>query len=462
MPAAARGGTGGDPALGYPGLEWDYSRIGATAAWGQGATGAGVVVGVADTGVDFTHSELASQVIQVIDLAEDNNICRRFFGASDQMLSDQFGGPVNTDWNGHGSWIGGNLAAALDGVGTNGIAYDAQIVAVKISQWCGFTSSSIIIQAIIEAADAGVDILNISFGGYTDRRTQRGEKVWQMYTDAVAYANSVGMTVVASAGNEHSRIGTDGRVLSHGELAIPGDPPADRYGLYEDPGGVPGVVNVSATGNEVIGPSAFCVPGTEGSPTNLNATCKPASDPHQADGIGLENQLAYYSNYGPGIDVGAPGGARKFNVPAQDRGGTPGFPYTSDDLTTAWQTFSTTSNWALEIPCFTFTNGSGFYEAECYSTIQGTSMASPHAVASLALLLSAHPELDENPSGLVALLKSKANKTVPVSMTRLSSTDTSLTDLTQLPCDTGYCHLGGITIVNREAYGDGFVDVSSP
>ena len=50
---------------------------------------------------------------------------------------------------------------------------------------------------------------------------------------------------------------------------------------------------------------------------------------------------------------------------------------TADDLTNVWQTFSTTSNWAFEIPCFTFTAGSGFPQGQCYSTIQGTSMAAP-------------------------------------------------------------------------------------
>ena len=60
-------------------------------------------------------------------------------------------------------------------------------------------------------------------------------------------------------------------------------------------------------------------------------------------------------------------------------GGTPGFPVTADDLTNAWQTFSTTSNRAVEIPCFVFTDGSLFPAGQCYSTIQGTSMAAPHA-----------------------------------------------------------------------------------
>jgi subtilisin family serine protease len=150
------------------------------------------------------------------------------------------------------------------------------------------------------------------------------------------------------------------------------------------------VVDVSSTGRVVVPSSASCPPGTIGDPgdpdatppvpPDFNATCKPRSDRHHAAGQDLTNQLAYYSNYGPRIDLAGPGGARKFNLPLWDRGGTPGFPYTLDDLTNAWQVFSTTSNWAVNIPCLTFTRGSGFPQGQCYSTIQGTSMAAPQVV----------------------------------------------------------------------------------
>lgn len=458
QPAASRA----DPAVAFPGLLWDYGRMGVQEAWAQRATGQGVTVAVEDTGIDFTHSELADRVTQVIDLAEDDNLCRRFFGASDQMLADQFGGPVSTDWNGHGSWIAGSIAAALDRKGTNGIAYNADLVSVKISQWCGFASSSTIAEGFIEAADAGVDILNISFGGYSDRSTPNGEHNYQIMADAVQYARDRGMVIVASAGNEHTRIGAGGEVLSHGQLTAPRAEAVDLFGLFQTPGGVPGVVDVAATNNEVIGPSRGCPEGTAGTPEAPNATCKPRRDAHQPFGVGSQNQLSYYSNYGPRIDVAGPGGGRKFNLPVWDRGGTPGFPYTDDDLTRAFETFSTTSNWAMEIPCFTFTEGSGFYPGECYSTIQGTSMAAPHAAAALAIIASANPDLVGDPDALIAALKANAiipgtNNTPPV-----SASDTSPADLTNVHCPTGFCHLGGTAISNAEAYGAGLVNVASP
>jgi subtilisin family serine protease len=254
-------------------------------------------------------------------------------------------------------------------------------------------------------------------------------------------------------------------VLSHGQLSTPGDAPEDwpdLFGLYETPGGIPGVVDVSATGRVNVPSSASCPPGTIGDPDHLNATCKPASDPHQAAGPGRTNQLAYYSNYGPRIDLAGPGGARKFNLPFWDRGGTPGFPYTLDDLTNVWEAFSTTSNWAVEIPCFIFTKGSGFPQGQCYSAIQGTSMATPQVSGSLALVASAHPSLRKHPAALIARLKSLANGG-PHNLTRVvSATDTSPGDLSELPCPTGYCHLGGPQISDADAYGAGLVNVASP
>jgi lantibiotic leader peptide-processing serine protease len=454
-PAATRAaGINPDPAWDYKGLLWDYRRIGLPQGWKTTAGSPKVTVGVADTGLDFTHRELRSKVKRVVDFTglEDPPVCETFFGGiSDADLAAEFGGPEKTDWNGHGSWIGGRIAAALNGTGINGIAPKVNLVALKISQWCGSTFDSTILAAFVTAADLGLDIVSISFGGYTDVSTPEGAAAYQAFVNAVRYARGKGTAIVAAAGNEHVRVGAGGRVISHGQLSTPGDPAEnwpDLFGQFETPGGVPGVVDVSSTGRLVVPSSASCPPGTIGDPgdpdadppvpPNFNATCKPRSDRHHAAGQGKRDQLAYYSDYGPRIDLAGPGGARKFNLANSDRGGTPGFPHTLDDLTNAWQVFSTTSNWAVEIPCFTFTRGSGFPQGQCYSTIQGTSMAAPQVSGSLALVASAHPSLRKHPGRLLARLKRLANDR-PTNYTRaLSATDTSPGDLTGLPCDIGY------------------------
>jgi subtilisin family serine protease len=157
--------------------------------------------------------------------------------------------------------------------------------------------------------------------------------------------------------------------------------------------------------------------------------------------------------------VAGPGGARKFNLPVWDRGGTPGFPVTDYDLTNAWEDFSITSNYALGIPCYTFTIGSGFPPGQCYSSIQGTSMATPHASAALALIASAMPEIAHDPSALLAELKAGAREGATNQTVGLSADDQSGGDLYGESCPTGYCHLGGSVVPSDEAYGAGIVDV---
>jgi subtilisin family serine protease len=300
--------------------------------------------------------------------------------------------------------------------------------------------------------------VSISFGGYLDRTDPADDLIYQQYVKTVRYAMRKGTLIVAAAGNEHVRVGADGRVLSHGSETLPGDAVVDYYGMYETPGGIPGVVDVSSTGNVVNSTSKSCPPSAVD--IGGNPTCKSRSDAHQPTGIGRENQLAYYSNYGPRIDLAAPGGARMFNLPVWDGGGTPGFPYTAS--TAAYEDFSITSNWALEIPCFIGSSlGPQFYPNACYSTIQGTSMATPHVSAVAALIASRYPSLRHQPLAIKSVLLDTATHVWGNTTQPLSARDTSVGDYTGIACTTGYCHNGGPAISDAEAYGAGLVDAAA-
>ena len=368
-----------------------------------------------------------------------------------------FGGPELTDWNGHGSWIGGNIAAARDGQGVNGIAPKVGLVSLKISQWCGSAYDSTILDAFLYAGKHNIDVVSISFGGYLNLADPDQAIIWGQYNQVVQKVRDQGTIIAAAAGNEHVQVGQSGVVTSHGPLTTPGAAFNDLFGQFEVPGGIPGVVDVSSTGNVVVPSSNACQPSQIGSASNLSAVCKPTSDAHQAGGPGKQDQLSYFSNYGSRIDVAGPGGARKFNLPFWDRGGTPGFPYTSDDFTTAFEDFSTTSNWAIQIPCFIFTGG-GFPANQCYSGIQGTSMATPHASGVLALIASNDASARGNPDKLERILKNSARQVTGNQTQVLSATDKSNSDLDGSACPTGYCHLGGAAVSDSEAYGAGIVD----
>ena len=442
-----------DPASSLPGLMWNLDRVQAAKANALSPGSKDVIVAVADTGLDFTHSELAGQIVGQADFSQTSSApyCATLPDGTDADLALLNGGPANTDWNGHGTWIGGNIAAALDGVGINGIAPNVKLFDLKIAQNCGSTGDDAILNAFLYAADHGIDVVSISFGGFADRSDPDQDAIYNLYTDVVAYARSKGTLIVAASGNEHVRLGAGGQVISHGQLMVPGSPDIDLYGYWETPGGIPGVVAVSSTGNYSAAASATCPAGTTGS----SATCKPATDKHQPIKAGAQDQLTYYSNYGPRIDIAAPGGARKFNLPRADRGGTPGFPITTADGYAAYEEFSITSNWAQEIPCYV--NVGVGYANECYTSIQGTSMATPHVSAVAGLIASYDAELRHKPQAILDALRDGArqakNYTPP-----MSATDKSAGDLTGLPCDSGYCHLGGKAISDDEAYGAGVVD----
>jgi hypothetical protein len=92
------------------------------------------------------------------------------------------------------------------------------------------------------------------------------------------------------------------------------------------------------------------------------------------------------------------------------------------------------------------------------------SMAAPHVAAALALIAGAHPEWRHNTNRLVAQLKATAR--MHTNHTRaLSATDRSPADDPQVfgffgPCRTGYCHLTGPRISDRDAYGAGLIDLA--
>jgi hypothetical protein len=75
--ATTAAGINPDPAFDYKGLLWDYRRIGLPRGWKTTAGSGTVTVGVADTGLDFTHRELRNKVKRVIDFTGLRRLRRR-------------------------------------------------------------------------------------------------------------------------------------------------------------------------------------------------------------------------------------------------------------------------------------------------------------------------------------------------------------------------------------------------
>ncbi len=153
----------------------------------HGLNGQGVKVGIIDTGIDFNHPDL------------------RGYGSSGRVVGGY--NYVNTDekpldTNGHGTEVAGIVGANGN---FSGMAPKSQLFSYKVSSTGEAVSSENIIQAISQAIDDKMNVINISLGV---NRTNDGLE------NAVDEAVKKGIVVVTAAGNngpDNETIGSPGR-----------------------------------------------------------------------------------------------------------------------------------------------------------------------------------------------------------------------------------------------------------
>nr|WP_240512040.1 S8 family peptidase [Paludifilum halophilum] len=156
--------------------QWGLEKVKAPAAWDVTTGSGNVKVAIVDTGVDYGHEDLSGKVEKGGDYIEND------------------GDPM--DENGHGTHCAGIAAATTDnGVGIAGMAPDVTIYAVRVLDANGSGSLQSVADGIIDAADAGAEVISLSLGA------SRGA---QTLENAVNYAHDKGSAVVAAAGNNGS------------------------------------------------------------------------------------------------------------------------------------------------------------------------------------------------------------------------------------------------------------------
>lgn len=177
------------------GNNWGADLVKAPEVWANGYTGKGVVVAVIDTGVDYNHEDLKNNIWTNTKEIAGNGIDDDSNGYVDDVHGWNFNGSNNNtlDDNGHGTHVSGTIAGENNGYGVTGIAYNSQIMAVKVLNGSGSGSYSAIANGIYYAVDNGANVINLSLGGDYSNRTLKS---------AVEYASSKGVIVVMAAGND--------------------------------------------------------------------------------------------------------------------------------------------------------------------------------------------------------------------------------------------------------------------
>ena len=206
--------------------QWALTQIHAPEAWTR-ATGAGVRIGIVDTGVDLAHEDLGGRVVAHTSCVGSGGdpACGR--------------GPGQDD-NGHGTFVAGVAAASTgNGVGIAGVAPAAELVVAKVLDASNTGTVPDIVAGIRWVVDHGAQVVNISISDGPGATTDAAASLHQ----ALEYAWQRGAIPVVAAG--HSDYGPTNALIVTSTTSD-GDPAGDSGGLgsakwgLAAPGGDPG------------------------------------------------------------------------------------------------------------------------------------------------------------------------------------------------------------------------------
>ncbi len=189
--------TGGAGASNDPSFkdQWGLAKIGAESAWTR-TTGAGVRIGIVDTGIDLEHEDLAGKVVESINCVGSGGDQGKCNGSAQ-------------DDQGHGTHVGGIAAASKDNEkGIAGVAPDAQLVVAKVMNAQGTGAGSDVTAGIKWVVDHGAKVVNLSLGDPAQPITALISE--NELKEGIDYAWSKGAVAVIASGNSGTGLGIEG------------------------------------------------------------------------------------------------------------------------------------------------------------------------------------------------------------------------------------------------------------
>jgi subtilisin family serine protease len=402
--AVARGGRAsdggkhrGDP---LADLQWDMHQIRAT---GKGSYKVErgdrrVLVGIIDTGIDGHHPDIARNFSEqlsrnfTVDVPVDANgveIDGPCEAEPDRSCND----PADVDEDGHGTHVASTIGSPVNGIGVSGVAPRVTLVNLRAGQDSGYFFLQPTIDALTYAGDVGIDVANLSYyvdpwlfnckSNPADSPADRSEQrtIITAVQRALKYAHDRGVTLISAAGNEaidYTKPSVD--ETSPDFADVPGEAP---YARDIDPDDC---LSMPSEGKHVIAVSATAP----------------------------SLRKAYYSNFGLGyVQVAAPGGD-VYDTPDGS------FDVTGGVLAAYPKAVGLAIG---DIDPITGEPTNEFVVKDCkgdtcgyYQYLQGTSMASPHAVGVAALIVSKYGhgskhDFGLDPSKTRRILRSSAHET---------------------------------------------------
>ncbi|WP_433205745.1 S8 family serine peptidase [Dactylosporangium sp. CS-047395] len=366
---ARKHGGGGKPATaGMDPLDdklWGLQTVRSDKARKVNAGDKRVTVGILDTGVDASNPDIAPN----FNWALSKNFAKDMPDIDGPCEVASCLDPVGTDDGGHGTHVAGTIGAAANGLGVSGVAPNVSLVELKGGQDSGYFFLEPTVNALVHAANNGIDVVNMSF--YVDpwlfncvanpadspaAQAEQRTTIKAMFR-ALTYAHNKGVTLVSALGNNHDDKGKPRPDISSPDYPadVAYERPVDNSTCWDLPTEGPFVISVTA-----LGPS-------------LNK-----SD---------------YSDYGvERATVSAPGGYFRDGL------GTDTYRTVGNEILSTYPkkvlqeegSVDEAGNVLPEFADSVFKQCNAVGQCGYYTYLQGTSMASPHASGVAALIVSAH------------------------------------------------------------------------